>query len=144
MSIVVLDASVAAKFYVRERDSELAQSLVDREFNFLVPDIFFSEVANAIRKQHREDGQLDAASVRLAIDDLLMIGAEPVTSTVLLPRSMEIALSLDHSVYDCLYLALAERAQVVLVTADARLFRKAKESLWANRITLLANIDEIA
>lgn len=79
MSIVVLDASVAAKFYVRERDSELAQALVDREFNFLVPDIFFSEVANAIRKQHREDGQLDAASVRLAIDDLLMIGAEPVT-----------------------------------------------------------------
>jgi predicted nucleic acid-binding protein len=143
MSIIVLDASVAAKFYVRERDSDLAQSLVDREFNFLVPDIFFSEVANAIRKQHREDGQLDAASVRLAIDDLLMIGAEPVASTVLLPRSIEIALSLDHSVYDCLYLALADRAQTVLVTADMHLVRKSKASSWANRVISLANIDEI-
>ena len=143
MSIIVLDASVAAKFYVRERDSDLAQSLVDREFNFLVPDIFFSEVANAIRKQHREDGQLDAASVRLAIDDLLMIGAEPVASTVLLPRSIEIVLSLDHSVYDCLHLALADRAQTVLVMADMHLVRKSKESSWANRVISLANIDEI-
>src|SRR5215203_1551749 len=134
MSVVVLDASVAAKLYVREPDSDLAQSLLDREFNFLVPDIFFSEVANAIRKQHREHGQLDAASVRLAIDDLLMIGAEPVTSPVLLPRSLEIALSLNHSIYDGLYLALAERVQTVLVTADMRLVRKAKESQWADRV----------
>jgi hypothetical protein len=142
MKFVVLDASVAAKWCVKEDDSDRAQELIEADFIFIVPDIFFPEVANAIRKHH-EDGQLDAASVRLAVEDLLVIGIEPVSSAVLLPRATEIALALAHSVYDCLYVALAERWSIPLVTADARLCQKLSGSQWDRRAVLLAAIDQI-
>ena len=143
MKFLVLDASVAAKWYVKESDSERAQKLIDRDFLFLVPDIFFAEVANAIRKQHREDGQLDAASVQLAVDDLVM-GLEPISSTVLLPRATEIALTLGHPIYDCLYLALAERWSIDFVTADKRLRTRLGGSDWERCTVMLADADQIA
>jgi predicted nucleic acid-binding protein len=143
MKFVVLDASVATKWYVKENDSDRAQQLIDRGLLFLVPDIFFAEVANAIRKQHREDGQLDAESVRLAVDDLLVVGIEPVSSTILLSRAVEIALAIGHSTYDCLYVALAERWNLDFVTADSRFRRKLSGSPWERRAILLAEVDQI-
>jgi predicted nucleic acid-binding protein len=144
MKFVVLDACVAVKWYVRENDSERAQQLIDAGILFLVPDVFFSEVANALRKHCQGDGQLDAPSVRLAVDDLLVIGIEPVSSTVLLPRATEIALALGHPIYDCLYLALAERWSIPFVTADERFCGKLAGSEWERHALLLAAIDQIA
>jgi predicted nucleic acid-binding protein len=143
MKFVILDACVAVKWYVRENDSERAQQLIDEGLLFLVPDIFFSEVANALRKHCQEDRQLDAASVRLAVDDLLVIGIEPVSSTVLLPRATEIALALAHPIYDCLYLALAERWSIPFVTADERFCQKLAGSERERHAILLAAIDQI-
>ena len=37
------------------------------------------------------------------------------------PEGVALARELDHPVYDCFYLALAEREGVQLLTADARL-----------------------
>jgi predicted nucleic acid-binding protein len=41
----------------------------------------------------------------------------------LLPTAFAIASAAGHSVYDCLYLALAEREDCPLVTADRRFYR---------------------
>jgi predicted nucleic acid-binding protein len=38
-------------------------------------------------------------------------------------RALELAIALDHPVYDCLYLALAERMGVGMVSADRRFLR---------------------
>jgi predicted nucleic acid-binding protein len=43
----------------------------------------------------------------------------------LLPRAMGLARRLGHPVYDCVYLALAEREDARFVTADQRLLRRA-------------------
>ena len=37
---------------------------------------------------------------------------------------MDLARRLDHPLYDCVYLALAEREEATLVTADQRLRRR--------------------
>jgi predicted nucleic acid-binding protein len=42
----------------------------------------------------------------------------------LLPRAMDMARHLGHPVYDCVYLALAEREDAAFVTADQRLVRR--------------------
>jgi predicted nucleic acid-binding protein len=42
-------------------------------------------------------------------------------SRELLDRALQIALDLKHPVYDFVYLALAERSKIPLVTADRRL-----------------------
>jgi predicted nucleic acid-binding protein len=143
MKLIVLDASVAAKWYIREINSELAQRLLDGDFSFLVPDIFLAEVATAVRKQHREHGQLNAADVRAAINDFLTLGIQPISSAILLPRAIEASLILDHPVYDCLYLSLAERSQKIAVTADKRLCEKVEGSEWADRVLLLSAAERI-
>jgi predicted nucleic acid-binding protein len=44
MKYVVLDASVAAKWYVREADSDAAEKLFESNLQFIAPDIFLAEV----------------------------------------------------------------------------------------------------
>jgi predicted nucleic acid-binding protein len=39
----------------------------------------------------------------------------------LLPLALEIAVTIGHSIYDCIYLALADQADCRVVTADRRL-----------------------
>jgi predicted nucleic acid-binding protein len=138
MRLIVLDASVAAKWYIREANSDLAQSLLEADFSFLVPDIFLAEVASAIWKQHREDRQLNAAEVRSAVNDLLQIEIQPIASSILLPRAIDISLTLGHPIYDCLYLSLAERSQKVAITADKKLCEKLEGSIWADHVLLLS------
>jgi predicted nucleic acid-binding protein len=53
-------------------------------------------------------------------------------------RAVDLAILLDHSTYDCMYLALAEAAKRPFVTADARLLRKlAVERTAARQITAI-------
>ena len=51
---------------------------------------------------------------------------------------MRLAHALDHPIYDCLYLALADREDVGLVTADARLVEKVARTAWRKRVVALA------
>jgi predicted nucleic acid-binding protein len=42
-----------------------------------------------------------------------------------------ISRALDHPVYDCFYLALAEDRHATLVTADGRLLNRLQDTQWA-------------
>jgi predicted nucleic acid-binding protein len=89
----------------------------------LAPDFLTIEIANALRAM--------VASARLSppeAGEILrsLLASSPATlvrATSLLPAALEIALRLRHSVYDCLYLALAQAEHCHLVTADTRLLR---------------------
>jgi len=48
----------------------------------------------------------------------------------LAPRAVAIARELDHPVYDCLYVTLAEERRAKLVTADTRLLQKLQQTRW--------------
>nr|WP_294519284.1 type II toxin-antitoxin system VapC family toxin [uncultured Rhodopila sp.] len=54
-----------------------------------------------------------------------------VSLTTLAPRAVTISRELDHPVYDCFYLALAEAREATLVTADARLLRRINRTRWS-------------
>jgi predicted nucleic acid-binding protein len=53
-----------------------------------------------------------------------------VSATGLAPRAVTIAGQLDHPVYDCLYLALAEAEGADFVTADIQLLGKVRATAW--------------
>jgi len=55
-------------------------------------------------------------------------------------RAAAIALALDHPVYDCFYLALAEARDAPMVTADRRLLRRVAEKHWAMQLIDLRSI----
>lgn len=52
----------------------------------------------------------------------------------LLPAALDVAISLGHSLYDCLYLALALARGCPVVTADRRFHDAVSRSVWADRI----------
>lgn len=52
-----------------------------------------------------------------------------IAAVPLLPRALEIAKQFHQTVYDCLYVALAEREGYELVTADDKLVKAVNQTL---------------
>jgi predicted nucleic acid-binding protein len=120
----VLDASVAVKWVLPEVDTPRALALRD-DFRKLIhellaPDIFPVEVAHALTRAERR-GVLKPQEAQSKLDDVLVTAPDLYSYLPLLRRA--VALSSQHrlGVYDCLYVALAEREQCELLTADNRL-----------------------
>jgi predicted nucleic acid-binding protein len=88
-------------------------------------------------------GRLSLAHVERALDTWtagLERGAvELVPNSVDLRRAANLSCQLSHAVADCLYLALAERLDARLVTADVTFARRASTDYGAVR--LLSDLD---
>lgn len=129
----VVDASVAAKWFVREDGHETALRLLDVPDDLAAPDLIVAEVGNLAWKKHRlgEVTRDQASAMAAAVPSYI---ARLVPSASLIERAMEIAFALDHPVYDCLYLACAEVVDGVLVTADGRLAGKVAGTEWESAV----------
>jgi predicted nucleic acid-binding protein len=114
----VVDASVAAKWLAPEPDSPLAEALLDDEL--IAPDLLFVEVGNILWKKQLR-GEMDAATTLLGVRWLLQVPLQVHDSAGLLAEALGLALLLRHPAYDCFYLALTQRIDVPMVTADRRL-----------------------
>jgi len=141
MTFVVIDANVAVKWYVVEDGSRKAVALLDADdLLFLAPDIFLAEVVNALLRQARH-GQLTEDALGRALHDLDFSAPELVASARLMDRAVVIAKALGHPIYDCLYLALAERWDTVLITLDGEFVNRCRSRLAddpiVNRLRLL-------
>ena len=113
---VIVDASVALKWVVEEDNSDLARALFLNE-TLAAPDLFWIECANVLWAKARR-GQITAADARDALD---VIEATPVSALAVRPlarAAQAIALELNKTAYDSLYLAAALAERAVLVTAD--------------------------
>ena len=114
----VIDASVAVKWLAPEPDSPLAEVLLDDEL--IVPDLLFAEVGNILWKKQLR-GEMTDEATRVGARFLLQVPLEVHDSAALLTDALALALRLQHPAYDCFYLALAQRVDAPLVTADRRL-----------------------
>ena len=81
------------------------------------------ECANIIWKKVRLH-QLTEPEGSLATGLLVRVDIELMPMRMLARRAVELAMQLDHSAYDCMYLALAEATRRPFVTADSRLLGK--------------------
>ena len=90
----------------------------------LAPDLLFVEVANALWRKTAAAKELSPREADHAFDLVRHSGIDLRPTGPLLPRATDVARRLDHPVYDCVYLALAERERAALVTADQRLLRR--------------------
>jgi predicted nucleic acid-binding protein len=118
--MLVIDASVACKMYVREADSDLARAVVLGADGLCAPDFVVAEVASAMWRKMRS-GQMSVDQATASLGALPGLFDSLAPCATLAPRAIAIADALGHPVYDCFYLALAERDEAMLVTADRRL-----------------------
>lgn len=122
----VVDASVAAKWFLPESDTgaslELRRRHLDGELRLVAPDLIVYEVANALRHHPRVGADRWADH----IGDLfaLEIGLEPATD-LSIRAAIDVAFRRGLSVHDAAYLAVAERLDTVVYTADDTLLRAA-------------------
>lgn len=134
--IVVLDASVLIKWFIKEADSETAlrfkDDLLHGKINIILPDLAFYEIVNVLRFKTG----IGEEAVRSILPALFDLGMEIITpSQQLLQDALHLSFATDLSVYDCIYLALANELGAKLITADKRIVRQAEP---LSKVKLLA------
>lgn len=117
---LVVDASVAVKWVVEEEGRDLARQLLLTDVELLAPDFLAVETSSVLWKKVRR-GEMSREQALAATSAVLLPIAELIATARVTRRAFELALSLDHPIYDCLYLATAELLDAKLVTSDARL-----------------------
>jgi predicted nucleic acid-binding protein len=121
---LIVDASVAVKWFAPEPGSDRARMLGGAQNSLMAPDIVVAEVGNALWKKCAR--RLFAPEEAIAaMHSLPMLFQELHAILGLAPRAIAIATALNHPIYDCFYLALAERERAPLVTADSKLLEAA-------------------
>lgn len=124
--MIVIDASIAVKWFLEEPGSVDAQYILELN-NLAAPDIVFAEVQNTLLKRWRQ-GNATAAQVFECIPLLHERLAHVEPTPTIAEAAAAVALSASHPIRDCLYIALAERLGAPLATSDLKLARLASES----------------
>ena len=119
----VVDASVALKWVLNEAGSQDALALAAQEL--IAPPLFPTECANAIWKAWRRKEVTEAEATRKVVD--LVHGVVELREVAPV-EAFRLAVLLDHSVYDCAYLALAQAEGMVVVTADSKFAGKVERA----------------
>ena len=124
---LVLDPSVALKWAFPLANETLtgeALRLLQRyregEVDFIVPDIFWAEMANVFRRGARR-GHWTRRDAETVAEDFAGCDFTTVPSLELLSEAMAIAFSHERNIFECLYAALAVQVRANLITADERL-----------------------
>ena len=130
---LVVDASVALKWFVSEDGSDAAVGLLDSGESLIAPELVLAEVCNAAWKSLRR-GQIDHAQFDEVATDLPQVFGRLVPLVWLIRSAAALARNLDHPIYDCFYLALAEAENVPLITADRRLVATLDGTPLAGRV----------
>lgn len=124
---VVLDASVVVKWAWPDSEDEadlpqaleLLEGIRTGEVEPIQPLHWLAEVAAVVSRLRREIAEptldlLDAMELPVATD------------LAIYKRASQVAIALDHPLFDTLYHAVAFEREATLVTADDRYLRKAK------------------
>lgn len=116
------DACVGLKWVLAEPDSDKARTIRDElragVRDLIAPDVFAAECAHALTKAQRRGLVTGAGKLYI---DIMMDSPRLFSSVPLMGRAIEIATVAHIAVYDCLYVALAEREGCELITSDGRL-----------------------
>ncbi|MGH6900404.1 MAG: type II toxin-antitoxin system VapC family toxin [Geminicoccaceae bacterium] len=120
---LVVDASVVIPCFVPERFSDVAPFWIEAAELIVAPDLLALECANILWKKAR----MRAISELQAGDTLADIVSGAIQlrpSAPLASAALRLGAELDHPVYDCVYLALAETENAELVTADREFWQR--------------------
>jgi len=124
---VVIDASVVAKWFVPEEDSDKASMIMrkyrDGKIDLYAPDLLIYEVANVLRYRPDITDETLVNNMKSLLN--LQFNLIP-PSTDIMTEAASRARSLDLSIYDACYMVIAETLATNLITADAKLHERCR------------------
>lgn len=125
--IVVVDASVAALWFLPLRHSDRAALLLAPDYERIAPDLVELEVASVLLKFCRR-GEVDAADCAEALGVVLPRTVRMFPSAEHAHSGFEIAIRHGGSIYDATYISLARDADAPIVTGDSGLAEIARRA----------------
>ena len=127
----MVDASVAVKWVLsgeayEENAAKFKDNQLSENAEMFAPSLMIHEVANSLWKaiKLKRITQEDAFRAMKDLGDLQINLQEQYWTEV--SREFAIAIKLDITTYDAAYLALSEKMNAPVITADDKLYEKAK------------------
>ena len=114
---LVVDASVAFCWFTREAGSAQANALIRSREDLIAPSLLCVEVANTAWKKLRS-GEMSPDQALAATVEIRRFILEIAPVETLTRDALDIASQLNHSLYDCVYLALAKQRDIRFITLD--------------------------
>ena len=133
MSRYVVDASVGIKWFLPEIHSEVASRLQFLNASLHVPAFFHLELGSVLSKRIRRN-ELTPEEGETILKELKQIPLQKHSDERLFKPAFALALQTKQSLYDCLYLALAETINSRVVTADQKFFSSLGSGEYENRV----------
>lgn len=139
MKPIVVDASIVIKWFIPEIHAIHASRLLKKTFQFIAPDLILGEVGNILWKKQRSK-ELTLETATEILDDFKKLPIDIHESELLLDTAWQIATAYQCTVYDCLYVALAEHEKCLLVTADHSLYNTLSKTNLSSHLLWIENI----
>ena len=137
MSDLVVDASVAVKWFVTEDASDKADEVSASSHTLLAPRLIMIEVANALaRKAMQKLIAPPEAAEYVRILPQFLAGLLDVDD--LIEPALQNACSHRHPIYDFVYLEAARRRDTQMLTADQKFIAKVKGTNVAKLVVSLS------
>jgi predicted nucleic acid-binding protein len=127
----VIDSSAFLRFYLPDGPvptelEELVEAAVRAEAVLLAPELALAEVTQVLHKKER-DRRLNRTEADEILEAFLALPVRFIPHRELVPDALALARTYNVSVYDGIFIALAKKHRVGLITADVQLekiFRK--------------------
>jgi predicted nucleic acid-binding protein len=138
----VVDASVAIKWFIPEIYSEAAVQARRLHQRLHVPAFLSLELGNVIAKKIRR-GELTREDGKTVLKELRHLPLQRHADERLFPAAYELALDTRQSLYDCLYLALAEAVDGRLITADRKFYNPLARGSYGRRLVWVEDLPRL-
>ena len=129
----VIDASVAIKWFVPEIHSDAALRTQQGGSPLHIPAFMTLELGNILAKKIRRN-ELTPKEGETILKELNHLPLQRHADARLFPAAYRLALDTRRSLYDCLYLALAEVVDGMMVTADHKFFAGLTNGPYGRRV----------
>jgi predicted nucleic acid-binding protein len=138
VSDLVIDASVAVKWFVSEEASDKADEVSASHHTLLAPRLIMVEVANALARKAMQKliTPIEAAEYVRTLPQFL---AGLLDVEDLIEPALQNACNHMHPIYDFVYLEAARRRSTRMLTADQKFLARVKGTHLAKFVTSLSD-----
>ncbi len=147
--ILVVDTNVALKAYLEEDLADEAGAILEaglsEETTLVAPSLILPEFRHALDKRRRR-GELSAGEAEEIWNEFAGYPIFLEELEALMPAAVEVVRACGCTVYDALFVALAETGseeRPALVTADERLMRTLEGTSYADLVLALGKVGEL-
>jgi len=142
LSRYVVDASVGIKWFLPEIHSEAASRLQFLNAALHVPAFFNLELGSVVSKRVRRS-ELTPEEGEAILKELKHVPLQKHSDDRLFKPAFVLALQTKQSLYDCLYLALAETIDGQVVTADHKFYSSLEYSGYEQRMVWVEDLPKL-